>query len=109
MLEGIEILSQTEITTMPTGVKTICLALIILMVLSLILSVIFEKDWICNFGFGFGILGLTCFIIGLCNPEHAGKFEYKVTIDENVSMLEFYEHYEIISVEDKIYTIRIKE
>lgn len=35
-----------------------------------------------------------------------GRYEYKVTIDDSVSMVEFLEKYEIVSQEGKIYTIR---
>ena len=39
----------------------------------------------------------------------AYETQYKVTIDESVSMVEFNEKYEIIDQEDKIYTIRERE
>ena len=38
-----------------------------------------------------------------------GKYEYQVTINNSVSMTEFYDKYEIVEVEGKIYTIREKE
>ena len=34
---------------------------------------------------------------------------YKVTIDDSVSMNEFYDRYEVIRTEGKIYSIQIKE
>ena len=34
---------------------------------------------------------------------------YKVTIDDSVSMSEFYDRYEVINTEGKIYSIQIKE
>ena len=38
-----------------------------------------------------------------------GKYEYQVTIDNSVSMVEFNEKYDVIKVEGKIWTIREKE
>ena len=38
-----------------------------------------------------------------------GKYKYQVTISDNVSMVEFNERYDVISVEGKIYTIVEKE
>lgn len=38
-----------------------------------------------------------------------GEYEYKVIIDDNVSMTEFYEHYEVVDQDGKIFIIREKE
>lgn len=40
--------------------------------------------------------------------EPSGVVEYQVTIDDNVSMNEFNDKYEIIKVDGKIYTVREK-
>lgn len=62
------------------------------------------------------ILGFTVFffslILGITTSRIKSKeidyIEYKVTIDESVSMIEFYQRYEILSQEGKIYTIKEK-
>lgn len=62
------------------------------------------------------ILGLAVFffslILGITTTSIKSKeidyIEYKVTIDESVSMVEFYQRYEILSQEGKIYTIKEK-
>ena len=38
-----------------------------------------------------------------------GKYDYQVTIDDSVLMVEFTEKYEIVEINGKIYTIREKE
>lgn len=54
-----------------------------------------------------GIIGLIC--IGKITKQPTGEYQYKVTIDDTVVMSEFYEKYEVIEVEGKIYTIEEKE
>ena len=38
-----------------------------------------------------------------------GRYEYKVLIDDSASLTEFYEKYDLISVEGQIYIIRDKD
>ena len=48
-------------------------------------------------------------ILGAIDPQElTGKYEYKVTIDDTVSMTEFYEKYKVIEQEGEIWTIRDK-
>ena len=57
---------------------------------------------------GFLWTGLTYFSLtpNTNNPSH---IEYKVTIDDSVSMNEFLDKYEILDQEGKIYTVKEKE
>ena len=50
-----------------------------------------------------GVLGLTD------NENNVNHIEYKVTIDDSVSMNEFLDKYEILDQEGKIYTVKEKE
>ena len=43
------------------------------------------------------------------NEDSIKYIQYKVTIDETVSMVEFMDKYEIIDQEGKIYTVRERE
>ena len=43
------------------------------------------------------------------NKNSINHIEYKVTIDDSVSMNEFLDKYEIIDQEGKIYTVKEKE
>lgn len=58
----------------------------------------------------FTVLVLICtflFILGLIdNKNSIDHIEYKVTISDEVSLTEFYEKYEIIEQDGKIYTVR---
>lgn len=116
MLEGIEILSKTEILVSPNWVEpTIGILLGLLLLFSIIGQIAYKADnkigilcasivdIICLIGF------FVVSIVAELNPKHTGKYEYQVTIDDSVSMTEFYEKYEVIDIEGKIYTIKIKE
>ena len=54
------------------------------------------------------VLAVLCGIILLAFPEKE-IVQYKVTIDETVSFVEFHKKYEIIDQEGEIYTIQEKE
>lgn len=116
MMNGIEILSQSEVVAKLAFNETV--AWIIFSVLFAITIVVCAYFWI-NEGFSFGIIriAIACFIASLYMGLMAGsifsiptayKVQYKVTISGEVSMNEFLEKYEIIEQEDKIYTIEEK-
>ena len=48
-------------------------------------------------------------LIGEYETDTVDHIEYKVTIDDSVSMNEFLDKYEIIDQEGKIYTVKEKE
>ena len=56
---------------------------------------------------------IGCVAIGtlgqIDNKNDVSHIEYKVTIDDSVSMNEFLDKYEIIDQEGKIYTVKEKE
>lgn len=46
------------------------------------------------------------FLDAAVSSYKTGKYEYKVTISDEVSLNEFYDKYEIVDQEGKIYTIK---
>lgn len=72
---------------------------------------------------GDGIIGVLAFILFLiigglifgpiigCNTGEPIEYEtqYKITIDDSVSMTEFLDKYEIVDQDGKIYTVRERE
>lgn len=112
MIDGIEILSQ-EIITESTGLglKIFFIGSVISLVLGILLSVFYFED---PTGIAIGLLGLClCLAVGVITDNAyqipTDRYEYKVIIDDNVGLLEFYERYKIIDQEGKIFTIREKE
>ena len=59
------------------------------------------------------VLAVGCFIVTLLadtdNKHDVNYIEYKVTIDDSVSMNEFLDKYEILDQEGKIYTVKERE
>ncbi len=104
MIEGIEILSQEVCIEFQIALFFACA--ILFMFIGLAFDLI--KD--ISDGSAGAILGLALgmfmyfIIFHVIVPDEYTA--YKVTISESVSMTEFYEQYEIIDVDGKIYTIR---
>lgn len=71
----------------------------------------------CCFEFKTIIVGIILFISGFLvlvygintNLQYSGEYNYQVTIDESVSMVDFTSKYDIIRVDGEIYTIREKD
>jgi hypothetical protein len=111
-MNGVEILSSETIynTMLP---EWCCVVGLILM------FVLFVSTFIClanDFNAGVGIcliltIGFMVFsgVGGMENKNNPHHIEYKVTIDDSVSMNEFLDKYEILDQEGKIYTVKEKE
>lgn len=116
LMEGIEVLNQIEIMGRSPKLVVIALTfgiLFCIFAISAIVSAIVKKDTACGIFGTFMFITFLCFIVtkSASNKEiiPTSKYKYQVTIDDSVSMTEFYEKYEIIDIEGKIYTIKIKE
>lgn len=112
MIDGITILHQEEIMSLTGWAIWIIIISFILMIISLILGLL-----LANSHYKISLFCLCCFVISfltlsamlIFEPEEpTGKYEYKVTINETVSITEFYEKYEIIDQEGAIWIIREK-
>lgn len=55
------------------------------------------------------VCALIMAIIWSCSEVPTGEYRYQVTIDEDTNFVEFYEKYDLIEQEGKIYTIELKE
>ena len=115
-MQGIEILSQADVAigrSFSWLAFWITFGIIMLPVLiGSIIIALDDDEWLVSFA-----LPLMCAVfvapIGLLIGNAAGnpnKYEtqYKVTISEEVSMIEFYKHYEIIDQDGRIFTVREK-
>lgn len=109
LMEGLEILSTSD--TLPVAVSIflgfLCFVVIALSAYLLVDSAIE--------GSGLGVIisllfiGIGLFLSGVVASETFNPVPtYKVLVDDSVSMNEFYDKYEILNVEGKIYTIEPK-
>lgn len=118
MLEGIEILNKIEIMESPMWI-TIAIIVCSVGILvgigmffaDVITDFLDDKWWISALIIVLSYIGVLTMSILDKNllTEPTGQYKYQVTIDDNVSMNEFLEKYEIIEVNGKIYTIKEKE
>lgn len=112
LMEGLALLSS-EVRSIPAPlfyILTVICAVMFVIGLYFIFKTISDGDYLATFFFV--ILSGCVLICGAMTWSIANitpKTYYKVTIDESVSMVEFYERYEIISQEGLIFTITEKE
>lgn len=110
LMEGLEVLSVSR-GEMPILLGFLllflCLVIIILIVYAMISAV--------NEGYPAGIIicivliVLTIFLAGIVISETICRSEiYKVLVDDSVPLNEFYENYNILDIDGKIYTIELK-
>lgn len=111
-MSGVEILSSEVIynTILPEW----CIAL------GLILGIAFMVATIFTFLDGYNILGCICLVAmiasvivacfgGSKSKTDISYIEYKVTIDDSISMTEFMDKYEILDQDGKIYIVKERE
>ena len=110
-MTGVEILSSETIynTFFPEWVIVISLC-------SLFVFAVLTTYWFCEGRALMAVLGIIalvgCIVITTMactsNKNDINHIEYKVTIDDSVSMNEFLDKYEILDREGKIYTVKEK-
>ena len=113
-MEGITILNQTEVMELtPLATTTV----VILTIISLISCIaFFIADYVmasstCPVILGFISISslISVLVISILSPKHLTGYEYEATMDENVSMKEVYERYEIVEQRGDIWVLRDKE
>ena len=113
MMDGITVLSQSEIMVIPNWTYIITIIALIAFVVSMIIS-FNVRNKIIETIFGISsiccsfllVIGLFCMILIEVGTD---KYTYKVTISDEVNFVEFNNKYEIIDQDGLIYTIKEKE
>lgn len=118
-MSGVEILAFEEVACAweSWNWQSFWIAVAIVFIISIIAGFIFA----CQEGsIGAGLLMFGCMLIGVgsllgiiagkkCVDPTEYETQYKVIVDDSVSMTEFSEKYEILEQEGKIYTVRERE
>ena len=110
LMKGLEILDVSESFPMMLNfiLGFLCLIVIVLC-LYVTISAVMEG----NLGatmLGILFVGISIFLGWTVVKEAINPtITYKVIVDDSVSLNEFYNNYEILSVDGKIYTIKVKE
>ena len=115
IMNGIEVLNQTEITQSPLWtilLLGICGGIMFVSFCIGIATANSNKDVAAIVFLSIALIGAIGTIIGFFSmvfiEESTGKYQYDCLISEDVSMTEFYEKYEIIEINGKIWTIKEK-
>ena len=115
MGDGITILNQTEIMATPQWLEiaTLVTAIaVVIPVLCVLMSIINEEDLLYKIFMDTTIISAVLFISSLITGSvihiPTGKYIYNVTVNEDVSLTDFYEKYEVVEVNGKIWTIQEK-
>lgn len=103
-IKGIEVLDKAEIKGI--SFQGLVVALLVFIVVAIVGSIVTEGE--CPAFIAIISVLAACFVVIFLFTEPTGEYKYKVTIDDTVSLNEFYEKYEIINQEGKIYTIKFK-
>lgn len=116
-MQGVEILTSAQVATewafyWPAFWITFGVGFGICLIAGIWLTITDECEWsiipcLCFVGVILGILGGS--VLGdMARIPIVYETQYKVTISEEVSMTEFYERYEVIEQDGKIFTVREK-
>ena len=111
-MTGVEILSSETIynTILPECCVGIGLVFAILFAVPLALCLAYEKYLTAILPAIFMIVSTVIGCLGgTYSDTNINHIEYKVTIDDSVSMNEFLDKYEILDQEGKIYTVKERE
>lgn len=111
-MTGVEILSSETIYNTILPEYFIAIGLLLCVIFVIVMAACFSNDYI--------TLGFICIALALCSgivgslggtlsKTNVSHIEYKVTIDDSVSMNEFLDQYEILDQEGKIYTVKERE
>ena len=113
-MEGITILNQTEVMEpTPLAVKVVAILTIISLIscIAFFIAYITMDSNVCPVILAFISISslVTVFFMGALSPKHLIGYEYEATMDENVSMKEVYERYEIVGQRGDIWVLRDKK
>ena len=108
-MNGVEILSSETIYNPILPEYWLGIGLGCAFIFVIVMAVCFANEHI--------ILGFICMVLsfsfvfigflgGICRKTDIDHIEYKVTVDDSVSMNEFLNKYEILEKEGKIYTVK---
>lgn len=112
MIDGMTILSQTEVTTVHYNILAcLIIGLIVGVAITFLVYRGFDDDSLL-FSILFALIpSLICGLIGgiiLSSCEPTGQYEYKVLFDDSVTIQEIYENYNVVGQDGEIWIITDK-
>lgn len=111
-MQGVEILTMTEITEYPEIGTTIATVLAILFLAGLVFILGDRSDTVCSIiGAVLVIVSIIGFVVVLNKyPEQStGRYKYEAVIDDDVNIQDVYEKYKVIEKDGKKWILEDKE
>lgn len=111
-MKGFEILTKEPIRELSQTLSIICIILFAVFIISLICIFVSIGEECYKYVTIFAIISLVSLSSTLIIQSYdkpTGRYKYKVTIDESVSITEVYEKYNVIKQDGKIWTIEDKK
>ena len=111
-MQGVEILTMTEITEYPEIGTTIATVLAILFLAGLVFVLGDRSDTVCSIiGAILVIVSIIGFVVVLNKyPEQStGRYKYEAVIDDDVNIQDVYEKYKVIEKDGKKWILEDKE
>lgn len=108
MIDGMEILNQTEIME---SYAWFSYAVLLIGIIAMISLIMFNKNKEMIWGIVLiisMIIMMVLVVLSYCLEKPTGRYIYDVTISDDVNFNEFNEKYEVIEQKGKIYTIKEK-
>lgn len=110
LMDGLDLLSKTPIKEL-SGFYLFAWILVIcaIFIISVIIAIIKSDGEI--FAFGSVLAVIICILFALFSDLAQvpnGKYQYKVTVDDNVNFKEFNNTYNVMNIDGEIYTITLK-
>ena len=107
MIEGINILNQTEVTFLQSAAGGV---VVFFMIAALVCFLVWILDDDAIFGF-LSLVNTVAFILMIIfGPgEPTGRYRYEVTIDDSVNFTDVYERFEVIEQRGDIWVLEDKK
>jgi hypothetical protein len=117
-MQGVEILASSQfVTEWATDWTAFGITALIIFVIFVFIGVFkYQTTYDVSDIVSYSVVGVVLGLLGgvmigyiLLSTPAAHETQYKITISDEVSMTEFYEHYEVIDQDGKIFTVREKK
>ena len=107
LLDGVEILSVSESMPLSVGIFLGFLCMVVIILSAYLLFASASEGMAGGVVFSLIFIGVGIFLsVSIIKKATDPKITYKVTVNDSVSMNEFYAKYEVLDVDGKIYSIQ---
>ena len=107
-MEGVNILTQTEIMISSPMMIWVLIVALICMIFGVITFIVVD-EWGFLVPAALGVCLYISITFGAWDTYPSGRYEYQATIDETVTFIELHERYDVVGRDGKIWILEDKE